>query len=146
MAKSIAHIGFSVKNLKASIHFYCNILGFREVNRMELGGEYLDRILAGKNIELEAVFLQAKDGCSTIELLNFKNPVNRDSDDVPFFQTGLNHFSIFVEDIDSIYKQLLSENYELNSPPLASPDGQMKICFVREPNGIFIELIQNLRC
>ncbi len=144
MVKSIAHIGFSVIDLEESISFYCDILGFKEIDRKEFSGEYLDNILAGKDVELDAVFLQAKDNSSTIELLDFKKPQNSYGDDVPFFQTGLNHFCVSVENIDSIYEKLLANNYKMNSPPLLSPDKQVKICFVREPNGILVELIEHI--
>ena len=142
MVKSIKHVGFSVKNLEESIYFYCNILGFRETEKQLMSGDYLDEILNEKSVDLEVVFLEAENQSTVIELLNIKSPENKIGDNVPFFQTGLNHISIEVDNIDSIYTQLKAEGYKTNSKPLISPDKQVKICFVREPNGILLELIE----
>src|SRR5690348_4124257 len=42
--KVVAHMGITVRDLDASIRFWCNALGFEVQHRLELSGEFAEQI------------------------------------------------------------------------------------------------------
>jgi lactoylglutathione lyase len=121
------HTMVRVKDLDASLDFYCNKLGLQEVSRTENP--------AGR---FTLVFLAApKDAAAGGE----KAPMveltyNWDPED---YTGGRNfgHLAYAVDDIYAACERLQAGGVTINRPPR---DGRM--AFVRSPDGISIELLQ----
>jgi len=115
------HTMVRVRDLDASLDFYCKKLGLVELGR---------QVVAAGRFTL--VFLAAPgDESAQIELT-----FNWDPED---YQGGRNfgHVAYQVDDIYEICERLRSEGVAINRPPR---DGHM--AFVRSPDGISIELLQ----
>ena len=115
------HTMVRVKDLDASLDFYCNKLGLDEVDRYENeGGRFT------------LVFLGAKDNPESQVELTY----NWDTED---YDGGRNfgHLAYQVEDIYEVCQRLMDAGVTINRPPR---DGNM--AFVRSPDGISIELLQ----
>ncbi|MEE8294956.1 MAG: VOC family protein [Sphingomonadales bacterium] len=115
------HTMVRVKNLEASLDFYCSKLGLVEVNRKE--------VPAGR---FTLVFLAAPgDEEAQIELT-----YNWDSED---YTSGRNfgHLAYRVDNIYDTCQDLMDNGVTINRPPR---DGWM--AFVKSPDGISIELLQ----
>ena len=54
------------------------------------------------------------------------------------------HIALTVENLDALYKTLVAGGYECNSAPLLAPGGKTKILYCHDPDGIIIELIEDL--
>ena len=122
------HTMVRVKDLDVSLHFWTNLLGLREVRRMENEqGRYtlvflaapkdLDRSAAERSPEVELTY-------------------NWDPEDY----TGGRNFGHLAYRVDNIYdacQRLMDGGVVINRPPR---DGNM--AFVRSPDGISIELLQ----
>lgn len=115
------HTMVRVSDLDASLDFYCNQLGLRELRRKE--------VEAGR---FTLVFLAAPgDEDAQVELTH-----NWDPED---YTGGRNfgHLAYHVDDIYALCQHLADSGVTINRPPR---DGHM--AFVRSPDGISIELLQ----
>ena len=115
------HTMVRVTNLEESLDFYCNKLGLKELRRHE--------VPQGR---FTLVFLGAADTPESQVELTF----NWD----PEAYTGgrnFGHLAYLVEDIYAVCQRLMDKGVVINRPPR---DGHM--AFVRSPDGISIELLQ----
>lgn len=122
------HTMVRVKDLDASLDFYCNKLGLKEVNRYENEkGRFTLVFLAAPEDEAAAKNKNAP----VVELT-----YNWDTED---YQGGRNfgHLAYQVEDIYAVCQKLMDAGVVINRPPR---DGYM--AFIRSPDGISIELLQ----
>ena len=117
------HSMVRVRDLDASLRFYCDGLGLREVRRKEVPeGKYT------------LVFLAAADSPEAeIELtFNWNSPEDFGS------ARNFGHLAFRVEDIYATCARLQGLGYTIHRPPR---DGHM--AFVRSPDLISIELLQH---
>jgi lactoylglutathione lyase len=122
------HTMVRVSNLEASLDFYCNKLGLKEMRRIDnQAGRFTLVFLAAPN-DADA----AKDSQSPMVELTH----NWDPED---YKGGRNfgHLAYRVDDIYAVCQRLMEGGVTINRPPR---DGHM--AFVRSPDGISIELLQ----
>ncbi len=117
-----------VKKPEDSISFFCDALGLKEMYRKENeAGRYtLFFLAAPKDIE---------NGASNIPMIELTH--NWDDEEL---NSGRNfgHLAFQVDDIYQTCSKLMAAGIEINRPPR---DGRM--AFVKSPDGISIELLQN---
>jgi lactoylglutathione lyase len=115
------HTMVRVSNLEASLDFYCNKLGLKEVRRIDHE--------AGR-FTLVFVAAPGQEEC-TIELTHNWDPEE--------YAGGRNfgHVAYEVDDIYALCQRLRDLGVTINRPPR---DGQM--AFIRSPDNISIELLQ----
>jgi len=117
------HSMVRVRDLDATLRFYCEGLGLREVRRMENAqGKYT------------LVFLAARDSPEAEIELTF----NWDSSEDYGSARNFGHLAFRVEDIYATCARLQTMGYTISRPPR---DGHM--AFVRSPDLISIELLQD---
>ncbi len=122
------HTMVRVKDLDASLHFYCDLLGLEEIRRYDNEkGRFTLIFLAAPNDKEQA----RNSGGPMVELT-----YNWDSED---YQGGRNfgHLAYQVEDVYALCARLQAGGVVINRPPR---DGYM--AFVRSPDNISIELLQ----
>ena len=56
--------------------------------------------------------------------------------------TGYNHIAVTVEDLDGALGDWPSQGIEPEKPPYTRSRGRQRICFVRDPDGYRVELIE----
>ncbi len=122
------HTMVRVRDLDQSLDFYCNKLGLTEVRRYE-----------NEKGRFTLIFLAAPDDIARAE--RDEAPVveltyNWDPED---YKGGRNfgHLAYRVDDIYSVCQRLKDAGVTINRPPR---DGHM--AFIRSPDGISIELLQ----
>lgn len=120
----IKFITIRVGDLSESLKFYQDVLGFKEVRRID-------------NIEdISMVFLQDREG-GIIELVYNKiedHPAKASE------QPRVS-FGISVENMNSISSLLEKHNEKFEKGPITTPGGEV-IAFMKDPNGVEIEFIQ----
>ncbi len=122
------HTMVRVADIDASLDFYCNKLGLKEVRRHENEqGRYTLIFLAADGDEQSGI----TDKAPLIELT-----YNWDPED---YKGGRNfgHLAYEVDDIYATCQQLMDKGVTINRPPR---DGNM--AFVRSPDNISIEFLQ----
>ena len=116
------HTMVRVSDLDASLRFYCEGLGLKEVRRMENS--------AGR---FTLVFLSADDTPSAEIELTY----NWDPEPAYGSSRNFGHLAFRVDDVYAVCARLQAMGYIINRPPR---DGHM--AFVRSPDLISIELLQ----
>jgi lactoylglutathione lyase len=124
------HTMVRVSDLGASLNFYCGLLGLKEVRRME-----------NEKGRFTLVFLATPEDAARIAAGGPESPMieltyNWDEKD---YAGGRNfgHLAYRVKDIYAVCEILMAGGVTINRPPR---DGHM--AFVRSPDGISIELLQ----
>jgi lactoylglutathione lyase len=56
--------------------------------------------------------------------------------------TGYNHIAILADDLDTTLERLAGEGIEPEKPPYTVSENGPRLCFVRDPDGYRIELIE----
>jgi lactoylglutathione lyase len=57
--------------------------------------------------------------------------------------TGYNHIAITAPDLDATLENLKEQGIEPEKPPYTVREGGSRICFVRDPDGYRIEIIES---
>ncbi|REL27392.1 lactoylglutathione lyase [Thalassotalea euphylliae] len=117
----LLHTMVRVLDIDASLHFYCDLLGLKELRRHEV-----------PQGQFTLVFLAAEEGGHEIELTYNWGETEPYSDGRNF-----GHLALRVENIYDTCQRLMDAGVTINRPPR---DGHM--AFVRSPDGISIELLQ----
>lgn len=140
----VRHTGIVIRDMDAALRFYIGLLGFSIVTSMEERGTHLDALLHLADAEVFTTKLSAPDG-GMIELLKFSSPEwGRLSYGRELCDFGFSHVALTVKDIDAEYHRLTAVGVEFLSPPQVGPDGYAKVVFCRDPEGNFIEFVENL--
>ena len=122
MAIKYLHTMVRVRDIDASLNFYCNLLGLKEFRRKEYE--------LGK---FTLIFLTPPDQTNAMIELTY----NWDSSEVYTEGRNFGHLAFEVDDIYKTCQHLLDNGVSINRPPR---DGRM--AFVRSPDNISIELLQ----
>ena len=121
---ALIHTCYRVLDLERSIAFY-EALGFEEVGRLPIRDEAINVFmgLPGDGARLELTY-------------------NHDQDEPYDVGTGYGHIAITADDLDATLERLRSVGIEPEKPPYSVRDGGSRLCFVRDPDGYRIELIE----
>jgi len=142
MIKNIRHTGIVVSDLEASFRFYCDLLGFQIIKKMDESGEYIDNMLDLNGVDVTTVKMSAPDG-QMIELLKYQSHPCKQKE-YEICRIGISHLAFTVDNLDQVYDKLKAESVFFNAPPQLSPDGYAKVTFCNAPEGTFIELVEIL--
>lgn len=120
----LLHTCYRVLDIDASVAFYKK-LGFEEVSRLPIRDEAVNVFmgLPGDGPRLELTF-------------NFGR-------EEPYeIGTGYGHIAISSPDLDATLEALAADGIEPERPPYTVREGGSRICFVRDPDGYRIEIIE----
>jgi lactoylglutathione lyase len=123
MASELIHTCYRIGNIDRSVAFY-EALGFEERRRKPIRDEAINVFMGlpgdGDRLELTHNF-----GVESYEL-----------------GTGYNHIAVTVDDMDSTLAGLAEQGIEPEKAPYRISEGGSLLCFVRDPDGYRIELIE----
>ena len=119
----LIHTCYRMGEIDRSVAFY-EALGFEERRRMPIRDEAINVFMAlpGDSERLELTY---NHGVDSYEL-----------------GTGYNHIAITSEDLDGTLERLASQGIEPERPPYTVREGGSRLCFVRDPDGYRIEIIE----
>ena len=122
----LIHTCYRILEIDRSVAFY-KALGFEEVARMPIRDEAIN------------VFMNMPgDGDSPRLELTYN--VGREE---PYeIGAGYGHIAIAADDLDGTLAQLAEQGIEPEKPPYTIREGGSRLCFVRDPDGYRIELIE----
>jgi catechol 2,3-dioxygenase-like lactoylglutathione lyase family enzyme len=137
----LSHVGICVSDLARSLRFYRDLLGFTQEHDLEVAGEPTSTLLRLPDVELKAVYL-VRDGVR-IELLYFASPPAPARRARVMNEPGLTHLSFRVADLQAVVRALRDAGERvLDETVLEFPGFQSAACFVVDPDGQLIELVQ----
>jgi lactoylglutathione lyase len=119
----LIHTCYRIGDIDRSVRFY-EALGFEEVGRLPIRDEAVNVFmgLPGDGARLELTY---NHGVDEYEL-----------------GTGYNHIAVTADDLDATLAALAEAGIEPEKPPYTVTDGGSRICFVRDPDGYRVELIE----
>jgi lactoylglutathione lyase len=122
-ALELVHTNMRVRDVDASLRFY-EALGFERRGKLDFGSAY-------------NVYLGLPGDGDTLELT-----VNVGQDQPYDLGSGYGHVALTVDDLDGLLARLAEQGIEPEKPPY-HPGGREEytICFVADPDGYRIELI-----
>jgi lactoylglutathione lyase len=122
---ALMHTCYRITDIERSVAFY-RALGFEEIRRMPIRDEAVN------------VFLnQPGDGESPRLELTFNYGVDHYE-----LGTGYGHIAITSDDLDATLARLATQGIEPERPPYTIREGGSRICFVRDPDGYRIEIVE----
>lgn len=141
--RHVDHIGINVKDLKSATDFFTD-LGFTIAGEAKMEGKLLDEVTGLKDAKTEMVMLLSPDGQINLELARYIQPVDPDGIQLDKPNTlGIRHLAFQVDDFDEIVKTLQKKGYDLVGS-IQNYENIWKLCYVRGPEGIIIELAERL--
>ncbi len=122
---NLIHTCYRITDIDRSVAFY-KALGFEEVGRIPIRDEATNVFM---NIpgdgDMPRLELTYNHGVDSYEL-----------------GTAYGHIAITANDLDSTLEQLAGQGIEPEKPPYTVREGGSRLCFVRDPDGYRIELIE----
>lgn len=141
MISTIRHVGIVVSDLEASLNFWCDVLGFTVIRRLEESGSYVDLMMGLDDVQVTTVKLSAPDG-GLIELLKFHSHVDEPTWGGRPFSTGLTHVAFTVENLQDVFQKLCQAGVIFPNKPQLSPDGKAMVIYGKGPEGILLEFVE----
>jgi lactoylglutathione lyase len=117
------HIHLRTANPDAMAQWFEKMLGAEVLRSTQDGKPRIDLKLGGANIFIAPV--SAGDGVNAAPTIPYR---------------GLDHFGLAVSGIDAIAADLKSKGVEFTKEPTTVRPG-VRICFIRAPEGVSIELL-----
>jgi catechol 2,3-dioxygenase-like lactoylglutathione lyase family enzyme len=137
-------VGIVVNDLNKTRDFWINTLGFKlHIEALE-ESPYIDELLAINEPALTTVKLIDTKGF-IIELLKFENYQVEKSWSGDLKTTGLTHIALTVDNLDDLVGNLKDQNYKPLSDIKIAPNKKVKVVFVKGPEGIMLEIVQELQ-
>ena len=121
----LIHTCYRVLDIERSVTFYGQ-LGMKELRRMPIRDEAIN------------VFMGFEDDGPRLELT-----FNFDQKEPYEIGTGYGHIAITVENMEGALSRLATMGIEPERPPYSVRTGGSLLCFVRDPDGYRIELIES---
>lgn len=124
MASELIHTCYRITDIDRSVDFY-EKLGFEELRRMPIGDDATNVFMGfpGDGARLELTYNHDQEGSYEIG-------------------TGYGHIAVTAEDLDGTLERLAGIGIEPEKPPYTVREGGSRLCFVRDPDGYRIELIE----
>lgn len=122
----IDHASITVKDMDESIKFYCDTLGLKLSRRREI---------PENNAEIAFVKGEGNDNLA-LELTWWKDKQDWTDGD------QLDHVAFVVEDVQKCIEDLRQKGVEITKEPYSLSGSKSKIAFVKDPNGIWLEIIE----
>jgi catechol 2,3-dioxygenase-like lactoylglutathione lyase family enzyme len=137
------HVGIVVDDLAAATEFFVE-LGLKLQGEAAVEGDWVDRVVGLEGVRSEIAMLETPDGHGRVELAKFHSPVSEDDDrPAPANTPGIRHITFAVKDIDAVVAGLRSRGVELVGE-LECYEDTYKLCYVRGPEGIIVELAERI--
>jgi lactoylglutathione lyase len=120
----LIHTCYRILEIDRSVGFY-EKLGFEELRRLPIRDEAVNVFmgLPGDGARLELTW-------------------NKDREEPYEIGTGYGHIALTVADLDATLEGLAADGIEPERPPYTVSEGGSRLCFVQDPDGYRIELIE----
>lgn len=137
------HVGFVVSDLDRSVEWYTRLLGEPPFVRHEADRRYIGQVVGYEECSLEAALWRLPSD-AMLELIQYSSP-GTTRVDMETHNAGNGHLCLTTADIAADYERLRG-HADFRSPEpveiLAGPYQGALVCYLRDPDGITLELVQ----
>jgi catechol 2,3-dioxygenase-like lactoylglutathione lyase family enzyme len=147
--RSIFHVGFVVRDLDASLRFYCEGLGLVLRHRQRQHNAYTATLVGYPDAALEIAQLRLSEGepppsGHVLELICYERPPSGPAD--PERSTlGAGHLAFVVDDVFAMASHLEALGAQLVNEPVRITEGINAggwAAYLHDPDGVTLELLQ----
>jgi catechol 2,3-dioxygenase-like lactoylglutathione lyase family enzyme len=108
------------------------------------GGEWIDRIIGLENARVEVVMARGPDGSDVFEVVRFHSPVGGAREPAPAVnRPGLRHVAFTVDDVRGVVDRVRAAGWETVGE-IVDYESTFRLCYVRGPDGLIVELAERL--
>tara|TARA_R100000152_G_C6748649_1_gene172272 strand:+ start:847 stop:1278 length:432 start_codon:yes stop_codon:yes gene_type:complete len=143
MSCNLRHVGLAVTDMDRALQLYQEIFDLEVTWDQIESGKFIDRLSDIEDVRVRTVKLKDQKG-GMIELLQYLSHPHKINND-PINRIGCSHIAITVDNIDIMYKKLLDFGLKFNYEPQLSVDGNAKVAFCRDAEGILIEVVEQVK-
>lgn len=137
------HVGIVVNDLAAAKTFFLDF-GLTLNGEGLVEGEWVNQVVGLKDVQVEFAMVQTPDGQMRLELIKFHTPPGEKETQYPSANTlGIRHIAFVVEDIDAVVAKLKGKGIEPFGD-VQNYENMYKLCYVRGPEGIILELAEQI--
>jgi catechol 2,3-dioxygenase-like lactoylglutathione lyase family enzyme len=137
------HVSIVVDDLAAATAFFVE-LGLKPQGEGSVEGGWVDRVVGLEGVRADIAMLETPDGHGRLELVKFQAPSARGGDPhAPANTLGIRHLAFAVDDIDAAVTSLRAHGAELVGEVERYED-IYRLCYVRGPEGIIVELAEQI--
>lgn len=146
MIRGCEHIGIQVCDVERSARFYEENLGFERVARWTMAQPYVQKVVGYyPDVTLQIALLSIPGSDVFLEILEYEN-VKGTPVDPATGNPGTAHFCLMVDELDGLYADLVKKGVEFVSEvqvPTAGPNKGGRVVYMKDPDGIRVELVQS---
>ncbi len=141
------HVGINVLDLDAAKAFFLD-LGLEVQGEMTMEGkmgEFVGRIVGLKGVKDDFVMMGVPGGPAAVELIRFDSPVDGKGPQSSAANTlGMRHLCFSVDDVEALVAKLAKKHGATLMGEILTYENAYKLCYLRGPEGIFVELAESL--
>jgi catechol 2,3-dioxygenase-like lactoylglutathione lyase family enzyme len=138
------HVGVVVEDLGRATAFFVAI-GLELESEWEASGSWVDDVIGLEGVRSRCVMLRTRDGDVRLELSQFLAPAGPPAvRDAPAHAPGLRHLAFPVDDLEETLETVRGLGHDLVGSVVRYEDVYV-LCYVRGPEGLIVELAEELR-
>jgi catechol 2,3-dioxygenase-like lactoylglutathione lyase family enzyme len=137
------HTSFTVTDLDRSLAFFVR-LGLEVLFTREVEADYFGRVVGLPGCRVRAALLRIPGSAHHLELFQYRTPQGQPCRPRPC-DPGSAHLALLVDDLPALYERLHADGADFVGPPVpidAGPNTGGYAAYLRDPNGVLIELFQ----
>ncbi len=137
------HTSLTVSNLDRTIAFFRDCLGFEVTSKAPREADLTELVTGIPGAKITVAYVRGPG--HSLELIEFHGPASRSKVESRACDTGAFHVAYDVDDLDGALLAFKQYDVLPVAAPItvdAGPNKGARIAFVRDPDGIMLELIQ----
>ena len=145
MIKNIRHAAIVVRDLNKCLQFYEFFFELERVSDDIEAGSFIEQVVGLEDVKLQWVKLRTPNGV-LIELLKYQSPESphKPIEAQASHQIGHSHLAFTVDDIRLFNERLVSNGGSIVNPPALNPQGTAIVCYIHDPEGNILEIVQEV--
>lgn len=145
MTNKFRHVGIVVSEIEDHSEFLTKVLDFKVISDQIESGPFISQMLQIESVEVRTVKFRGVDN-GIIELLKFQIPRDLSKEDLLMLPNslGITHIAITVNSAAHIHRLCVERELVPFSEPLISPNGEVRVFYLRGPDQILYEIVEEL--
>jgi catechol 2,3-dioxygenase-like lactoylglutathione lyase family enzyme len=139
----LEHVGVVVDDLEAATQFFLDI-GLEREGATSVQGEWVDNVVGLSDVRADVVLVRTPDGSGKLELTKFHAPADDEGPRaLAANRLGIRHILFMVDGLTEIVGRLEKKGVQLVGK-IQDYEGKFRLCYVRGPEGIIVELAEEI--
>ena len=142
LARAVAHTGMTVRDLDASVGFWCSVLGGQVERQFTLSGAFAARVTGVPHARIRAAVVNLAG--HRLELLQYEGPVDRGTVRPRPCDVGSWHLAVEVSDIHAVVGECERYGWAVADSVQTMPGGPRqgtRFAYLHDADGATLELI-----